>query len=95
MEKKKQGRRRFVNLDVGNHVEHGILFNDPAGELLMEGLLFGLDGHTTGGDGGVEVGGLLDGVGVGSEELTDDAGRLGGEASWLDNGKGHRFLKKG
>ena len=98
-EKKKQGRRTiafclFSNLDVGDHVEHGVLFNDPAGELLMEGLLLGLDGHAAGGDGGVEVGGLFDGVGVGSEELTDDAGGFGGEASWLDDGNSHGFLKK-
>jgi len=80
------------NLDVGDHVEDVVLLNDPAGELLMEGLLLGLDGLSTGLDDGVEVVGLLNGVSVGSEELTDDAGRLLGKTSGLDNSDGHRLL---
>jgi len=55
----------------------------------VEGLLLGLGGLATSLDDGVERVGLLDGVGVGAEELADDAGGLGGETSWLDDSDGH------
>jgi len=82
----------MFNLDVGDHVENVILLDDPAGELLVEWLLLSLGGHATSLDDGVERVGLLDGVGISSEELADDASGLGGETSWLDDGDGHGFL---
>ena len=82
----------MINLDVGDHVEDIVFLDNPAGELLVEGLLLSLGGLATSLDDGVEGVGLLDGVGVSSEELADDAGGLSGETSWLDDGDGHGFL---
>jgi hypothetical protein len=82
----------MINLDVGDHVEDIVFLDNPAGELLVEGLLLSSGGLATSLDDGVEGVGLLDGVGVSSEELANDAGGLSGETSWLDDGDGHGFL---